>query len=193
MAYLFSNAFRLQSFFFYCKSILSTSINLFFHIARSTSPDEDFELNQNLSIIIISHTKIILIKHFCIKKKIEVETRWQINKPWNIFFIHFIFFIYIMQDTAGEARMNSSVMYSYGPPHRAKQKQDDQLEHTYSSYVRIWDVTLKTCQKRWMIGRSGERGSGISVLAAWHDDDDIYKVFKIFQDWNCIYQVRNEQ
>ena len=35
-----------------------------------------------------------------------------------------------MQDTAGEARMNSSVMYSYGPPHMAKQKQDDQLEHT---------------------------------------------------------------
>ena len=42
-----------------------------------------------------------------------------------------------MQDTAGEARTNSSVMYSYGPPHMAKQKQDDQLEHTYSSYVRI--------------------------------------------------------
>ena len=42
-------------------------------------------------------------------------------------------------------------------PHMAKQKQDDQLEHTYSSYVRIQDVTLKTCQKRWMIGRSGER------------------------------------
>ena len=63
-------------------------------------------------------------------------------------------------------------MYSYGPPHMAKQKQDDQLEHTYSSYVRIGDVALKTCQRRWMIGRSGERGSGISVLAAWHDDDD---------------------
>ena len=27
-------------------------------------------------------------------------------------------------------------------------------------------------QKRWVIERSGERGSGISVLAAWHDDDD---------------------
>ena len=76
------------------------------------------------------------------------------------------------QDTAGEARTNSSVIYSYGPPHMAKQKQDDQLEHTYNSYVRIRDATLKTCQKRWMIGRSGERGSGISVLAAWHDDDD---------------------
>ena len=37
------------------------------------------------------------------------------------------------QDTAGEARTNSSVMYSYGPPHMAKQEQDDQLEHTYSS------------------------------------------------------------
>ena len=63
-------------------------------------------------------------------------------------------------------------MYSYGPPHMAKQKQDDQLEHTYSSHVRIWDVALKTCQKRGMIGRSGERGSGISVLAARQDDDD---------------------
>ena len=62
-------------------------------------------------------------------------------------------------------------MYSYGPPHMAKQNQDDQLEHTYSSYVRIRDVTLKTCQKRWTIGRSGERGSGISVLAARHDDE----------------------
>ena len=76
------------------------------------------------------------------------------------------------QDTAGEVRTNSSVMYSYGPPHMAKQKQDDQLEHTYSSYVRIRDVDLKTCQKRWMIGRGSERGSGISVLVAWHDDDD---------------------
>ena len=77
-----------------------------------------------------------------------------------------------MQDTAGEAGTNSSVMYSHGPSHMAKQKQDDQLEHTYSSYVRIRDVTRKTCQKRWMIGRIGERGSGISVLAARHDDDD---------------------
>ena len=29
-----------------------------------------------------------------------------------------------------------------------KQKQDDQLEHTYSSYVRIQDVALKNCQRR---------------------------------------------
>ena len=57
-------------------------------------------------------------------------------------------------------------------PRKAKQKQDDQLEHTYSSYVRIRDVALKTSQRRWMIGRSGERGSGISLLAAGHDDDD---------------------
>ena len=71
-----------------------------------------------------------------------------------------------MQDTAGE------VMYSYGSPHKAKQKQDDQLEHTYSSSMRIQDVALKTCQRRWTIGKSGERGSGISVPAARHDDDD---------------------
>ena len=63
-------------------------------------------------------------------------------------------------------------MYPYGPPHMAVQKQDHQLELTYSNYVRTQDVTLKTCRRRWMIGRSGERGSGISMLAARHDDDD---------------------
>ena len=63
-------------------------------------------------------------------------------------------------------------MYSYGPPHMAVQKQDDQLELTYSNYVRTQDVTLKTCRRRWVIGRSGESGSGVSVLAARHDDDD---------------------
>ena len=72
----------------------------------------------------------------------------------------------------------------FGPPHMAKQKQDDQLEHTSSSYVRIWYITLRTCQKRWIIGRSGERGSGISVLAARLDDDDI-KVSKCI-NWNTL-------
>ena len=52
------------------------------------------------------------------------------------------------------------------------QKQDDQLEHRCSSYMRIWDVALKTCLRRWTIGKNGERGSGISMLAARHDDDD---------------------
>ena len=63
-------------------------------------------------------------------------------------------------------------MYSYGPPHMAVQKQDNQHEHTFSSYVRIQDVVLKTCLERLTIGRSGERWSGISVLPARHDDDD---------------------
>ena len=63
-------------------------------------------------------------------------------------------------------------MYSYGPPHMAVQKQDNQHENTFSSHVRIRDVVLKTCLGQWMIGRSGERGSGISVLPARHDDDD---------------------
>ena len=75
----------------------------------------------------------------------------------------------------------------------AKQKQDDWLEHTYSSYVRIRDVDMKTCQKRWMIGRSGERGSGISVLAARHDDDDDDKfqkgtnVIKFFSKYILVF------
>ena len=75
-----------------------------------------------------------------------------------------------MQDTAEEAGTNS-----YGPQHMAVQKQDDQHEHTFSSYVRIRDSILKTCLGRWTIRRSGERGSGISVLPARHDDDDDYQ------------------
>ena len=71
-----------------------------------------------------------------------------------------------------------------GPPHMAVQKQDDQHKHTFSSYVRIRDVVLKTYLVRWTIGRSGKRGSGISVLPARHDDDDeiklSYKALRLF-------------
>ena len=76
-------------------------------------------------------------------------------------------------------------MYSYGPPHMAEQKQDDQLEHTFSNFLRIRDVVQKTCQRRWTIGKSGERGSGISVLPARHDydeddDEDMYIYIYIY-------------
>ena len=64
-------------------------------------------------------------------------------------------------------------MLSDGPPHMAEKNQGYLLEPTYSSSVRIRDVALKTCQKWWTIGRSGERGSRISVLTARHDDDDL--------------------
>ena len=86
------------------------------------------------------------------------------------------------QDTAEDARTCSEVMYSYGTPYMADQKLDDQLEHTYSSYVMIRDVALKTFQRRWMIGRNGERGSGLSMLAIRHDDDVHSKIdIHVFQ------------
>ena len=53
-----------------------------------------------------------------------------------------------------------------------EQKQDDQLKYTYNSYVRIRDVALKTCQRRWTIGRSSESEPRISVQETRHDDDD---------------------
>ena len=57
-------------------------------------------------------------------------------------------------------------------PAYGQAKQDDLPEHTYSSSVWIRDVALKTCLRRWTIGKSGERGSWISVLAARQVDDD---------------------
>ena len=73
-------------------------------------------------------------------------------------------------------------------PTYGREKQDDQLEHTSSSYVRIQDVVLKTYQKGWTIRRSRERGSGISVLAARHDDDDddVYIWVWNYSNWEPI-------
>ena len=72
------------------------------------------------------------------------------------------------------------------PTHMAVQKQDDQLEHTFSNYVRIQDVVQKTCLRRWTIGKSGERGSGISVLPAWHDDDDDMYIYIYIYIYVCV-------
>ena len=34
-------------------------------------------------------------------------------------------------------------------------------------------IALKTCPEQWTIEKSSERGSGLSVLMAWRDDDDL--------------------
>ena len=58
-------------------------------------------------------------------------------------------------------------------PHMDDQRQDVQLDPTYSNSVPTRSVVLRTCWKQWTIEKSGERESGISVLMAWHDDDDV--------------------
>ena len=68
------------------------------------------------------------------------------------------------------------------PPLMDVQVWDDQHELTYSSYVRTWVVILKTCRRRWVIGRNGERRSGISAQAARHDDDDDIKQIFLFDN-----------
>ena len=44
----------------------------------------------------------------------------------------------------------------------------------------------------WMIGRSGERGSGISVLAARHDDDDDNKHYTMIHSCYRLQNVSDE-
>ena len=62
--------------------------------------------------------------------------------------------------------------FSCGPLHMDKQGQDDKLEPIYNRSVPI--------QERWSIEKSAKSGSGRSVLAAWHDndDEDIHDVLK---------------
>ena len=71
-------------------------------------------------------------------------------------------------------------MYSSGPFHMDEQRQDDQLEPTYSSSMPIQDVVLKTSRKQWTIEKGGVKGSGISVLKARHEDDDILLISAYF-------------
>ena len=66
-----------------------------------------------------------------------------------------------------------------------EQRQDDQLEPTYSSSVPIQEVVLKTCQKQWMIEKGGNKGSGIAVQMAQHHDDDIKVTISVI----CLYTV----
>ena len=62
-------------------------------------------------------------------------------------------------------------MYSYGPHHTDKQRQDNQIKPIYDSYVPIHDVAWGICRERWTIGTGDERRSGKTVLAVWYDDD----------------------
>ena len=64
-------------------------------------------------------------------------------------------------------------MYTSRPFYMDKQRQDNQLEPTYSSSVPIRDVVLKTCRKQCTIEKSDKKGSGISVLMVLHDDDHV--------------------
>ena len=85
-------------------------------------------------------------------------------------------------------------MYSSGPLQMDEQRQNVQLEPTYSNSVLILDVALKTCQKQWTIGTGGERGSEISMLIVRHDnDDDIYmrvslKVHRL-DKWSLFFNI----
>ena len=93
-----------------------------------------------------------------------------------------------MEDTAREARQAHKGCTPMDPHiWPSKSRMTSSNIHTYSSYVRIRDVALKTCQRRWMIERSGKRVSRISVLAARHDDDDDDEIVEKFM--HTIYFV----
>ena len=68
-------------------------------------------------------------------------------------------------------------------PHMAEQKQDEQLETTYSSSVRIRDLALRTCLGWWMIGRRVRdiRAGSFSLEFEWQ------QVFSSLQDSSQIF------
>ena len=81
-----------------CRNVKKRNDNyLVFSHSIFTSPDEDFQLNKNSSVMIIFRAKIILIKYFCIHTK-----DWNQNALENkviikhmYFFRFYLFYVYI--------------------------------------------------------------------------------------------------
>ena len=46
------------------------------------------------------------------------------------------------------------------------------IENSYNSSVPFQDIALKTYRKWWTKEKGGGKGSGMSLLNAWHDGDD---------------------
>ena len=63
------------------------------------------------------------------------------------------------------------------PPQHGRAKQDDQHEHTFSSYVRITGCCPEDLPRAMNDREECERGSGISVLPARYDDIIIISFF----------------
>ena len=109
-------------------------------------------------------------------------------------FIHGLLglYIYILLEKQRWTHKRCTLMDPHTRPRKSRTTSTN--VHSFSSYVRIQVVVLKTYLGRWTIGRSGERGSGISVLPArYDDDDDIYiyiyieSTFTNQQSWNIIF------
>ena len=107
-----------------------------------------------------------------------------------------------MQDTAEEVRTNSLVMYSSGSLYTDDQRQKDQLELIYSSYVTIRDVALKTCpeamddREKWRERVRDIRANGVTWWWWWwwwwwYNYQGIYKRKSgrkcIVNDWSKVY------
>ena len=75
-----------------------------------------------------------------------------------------------MQDTAREARINSTTFF-YGPQHIDVQVLADRQVFTYIRPVRTLDVVWKTYREQWLIG-TVIRESGNFVISTRLDDND---------------------
>ena len=53
-----------------------------------------------------------------------------------------------------------------------EQRQGNQLELIYNSFVPVQDIALKTSREQWTIETGGKKRSERSVLAVRYDDDD---------------------
>ena len=143
-----------NSYIDYTTTTLSHHLN--YHLSENSAIKQDFIIKHSNSTnqLTFSNVRKILTDNSIIIYKSN-------NKKW----------LHILAVWRSRDELISDVLL-WTPTYGRAKSRTTSLNIRTAAMWGIRDVALKTCRKRWTIGRSGERGSGISKLAAWHDDDD---------------------
>ena len=104
------------------------------------------------------------------------QTIWRVVMFFFFFFNIYMYLSYIFYFK--ESTIITTEKQKEKQTQKLYRHEEDKSLPILVDYVRIQVVVLKTCLGRWTIGRSGERGSGISVLPARYDDDDVLQETK---------------
>ena len=135
-------------------------VNPFFRIARYTSTEEDFYLNQNLLIKIIFHTIVKLIKHFCIQNYWGWKALANEQSIKHIFFLFDLFYVHSVRFNSFLPTHTHTHTHIYIYRERERERKTDRLTETNrererererESYERSLERNETSLETMWML------------------------------------------
>ena len=93
-----------------------------------------------------------------------------------------------MLSNAGEAKMNSSLLFCCELQHVDTPVMEYIQRHTYISSGSTLDAAESTCQEQWAIGTDGNGKTRVSMLSPWLGDDviELHKIKRVIHRHTCI-------